>query len=321
MAASDTLAALSIVDPVVTGMIVGAPAEQPLIHERLAPITPITGVGESYTYPVFGREAMRAPLSSVRALGGASRRIRWSLSSNSGVVTEHSLYAALDEREVEAANGFDLRAEVAMIPYGQIKTEKEKALATLVMTAGNHDSNHTRNNFSFASGNVPVEIEAEAQLIKRKTGYRPNQIMIPSLVWAVVAENSYVLAKMNTYVDKIVTPERLGAMLSGVIGSQLEVIIGDSVYMDEVDVTSTGGGTAGTDIWGDGVLMQYVNPIVSKRNPSFTRMFQKPYGGTMGEVRRAVDTDNNELIFYKERYQPKICYKEAAFLWANADQA
>jgi len=319
--ASDTLAALSLVDPVVTGMVVGAPAEQPLIHERLAPITPVTGPGEGYTYPVFGREAMRSPLSSVRSIGGSSRRVRWSLSKNSGTVIEHSLYASLDERESEAANGFDLRAEVAMIPYGQVKTEKELKLATLIMDTANHATNHYRTNFSFASGNVPQEVEAEAQLIKRKIGFRPNLIMIPSLVWSVICENSYVLAKMNTSVDKIVTPERLSAMLSGVIGSQLDVVIGDSVYMDESDVDSTGGGATGTDIWGDDVIMMYVNPQVSKRSPTFCRFFQKPYGGSMGEVRRAIDHDNNELIFYKERYEPKICYKEAAFLWGNADQA
>lgn len=305
---SDILAANSIVDPVIAGLLVGAGTEQVLVGEAILPPVPVIGPGETFKYHTFGKEALRKPISSIRGVGGNSRRVRWEKDSASGKVVEHSLYASLDEREIEAENGFDVRTEVTMVPRGQVLTEKEFNLAAVAKDNDSYHADHITTDLNFGTGDIVTAYRAAGRAIKRKIGFRPGLALLSAVAFDLACENQYVIAKLGDDERKLVDEVILAKVLH-----VERVVVADSVYFDEDD--------DGTDIWGDIAGLYFVNPMRGKRNPSWGYNFYKPYGGLPWQVRRAFDTDNNELMFYKERYEPKAVFPEAAWLWENTDQA
>lgn len=316
--ANDRLQSLSVNDPVVAGLLVGRATEQPYAVPSMLPRVPVTK--ETFKYHKFGADALRKQASDKRALRGKSNEVTWSKDSGTAKVEEHSLKTGLDQREVDAAEGFDIRATAAMIPRGQILTGKEFNGATKLKTAASYAAGHTANNINWKTGDVIEEVHKQKELIKRKIGKNPNKLLLGNITYRITKVNTKVTGMLSANERKLITPQILAALFE-----VEEVVLGDSVFMGD-------DGETGEDIWGDVAILGYVNPIVAAvdptlatpalmNNPSLGYTFQFPYaGGLDWQVRRAIDEEENEWLFYKERYEHEVVFPAAGYLWENTDQ-
>lgn len=242
----DRLKALRVVDPVLTTLARGYRNAQ-FVGEMLFPIAEIEK--EAGIIPLFGTEAFRL-WATERAIRARSNV----MSTDDGdtldvVLREHDLAYPVDYRE-KAESMFNEEAKAARRVKDALDLAREAACARLAQTPATFQTGAKvalsgASQWSAGGGDPVAVIETGKEVVRSRTGIRPNTAIIGAAAYASLKFHPKLGAALGTQERKLITVEHLKALFG------LEnIAIGEALG-------AIGRDQAG-DLWGDNVTLAYV---------------------------------------------------------------
>lgn len=293
---ADRLRKLRVVDPVLTSLARGYRNAQ-YIGEHLFPVADIDK--ESGIIPLFGKEAFRL-WDTERAIRAKSNVMTADDADTLDVVLrEHDLAYPVDYRE-QAEAMFNEEAKAARRVKDAIDLGREVRAAYLAQNPSTYLSGAkvTLSGSSkwVNSGGDPIkDVEDGKEVIRQRTGMRPNTAVIGAATYASLKFHTKLAAALGSNERKLITLEHLKA-LWGVE----DIFIGEAL-------AANGAGATG-DIWGDNVVLAYVAKPGAGQNadhdtPSFGYTLRKKgmpetdkYDAEGGKVSFVRHTDIYKLV-------------------------
>lgn len=293
---ADRLKKLRVVDPVLTSLARGYRNAQ-YIGENLFPVADIDK--ESGIIPLFGKEAFRL-WDTERAIRAKSNVMTADDADTLDVVLrEHDLAYPVDYRE-QAEAMFNEEAKAARRVKDAIDLGREVRAAYLAQNPNTYLSGAkvTLSGSSkwVNSGGDPIkDVEDGKEVIRQRTGMRPNTAVIGAATYASLKFHTKLAAALGSNERKLITLEHLKA-LWGVE----DIFIGEAL-------AANGAGATG-DIWGDNVVLAYVAKPGAGQNadhdtPSFGYTLRKKgmpetdkYDAEGGKVSFVRHTDIYKLV-------------------------
>ena len=310
-----TVAQARVIDPVLSSVARGYRSPMSPIADLLFPIVPVGARGGSIIS--FGLEAFKL-YSTARAPGANIKRVQFGYTSGSFALVDYDLEGLVPvelSEESAAVPGIDAGSLAVMGVQDLMAREREYQAATLALTAGSYAST----NKVTLSGtdqwsdpaSTPINDVAEArEAVRKRTGRRPNVMVIGPAVRSSLEVNPQVLARLRggTGSDNTTKPVPTLADLSAIF--QLQVVEGDMTYHN---------GTDFVDIWGKFALLAFteVGGVRDMGRPSFGYTYQL-------RGRPAVATpyyaDNNKSWVYPvaDARAPYLVGADAGFLISAA---
>lgn len=293
---ADRLRKLRVVDPVLTSLARGYRNAQ-YIGENLFPVADIDK--ESGIIPLFGKEAFRL-WDTERAIRAKSNVMTADDADTLDVVLrEHDLAYPVDYRE-QAEAMFNEEAKAARRVKDAIDLGREVRAAYLAQNPNTYLSG-AKVTLSGSSkwvnnGGDPIkDVEDGKEVIRQRTGMRPNTAVIGAATYASLKFHTKLAAALGSGERKLITLEHLKA-LWGVE----DIFIGEAL-------AANGAGATG-DIWGDNVVLAYVAKPGAGQNadhdtPSFGYTLRKKgmpetdkYDAEGGKVSFVRHTDIYKLV-------------------------
>lgn len=293
---ADRLRKLRVVDPVLTSLARGYRNAQ-YIGENLFPVADIDK--ESGIIPLFGKEAFRL-WDTERAIRAKSNVMTADDADTLDVVLrEHDLAYPVDYRE-QAEAMFNEEAKAARRVKDAIDLGREVRAAYLAQNPNTYLSGAkvTLSGSSkwVNSGGDPIkDVEDGKEVIRQRTGMRPNTAVIGAATYASLKFHTKLGAALGSGERKLITLEHLKA-LWGV----------EYIFIGEA-LAANGAGATG-DIWGDNVVLAYVAKPGAGQNadhdtPSFGYTLRKKgmpetdkYDAEGGKVSFVRHTDIYKLV-------------------------
>jgi hypothetical protein len=243
---TDRLKRLRVVDPVLTSLARGYRNAQ-YIGEGLFPIAEMDK--EAGIIPLFGKEAFRL-WETERAIRAKSNVMTTDDADTMDVVLrEHDLAYPVDYRE-QAESMFNEEAKAARRVKDAIDLGREVRAASLAQNPNTYLSGAKivlsgSSQWSNNGGDPIKAVEDGKEVIRQRTGMRPNTATIGAAVYAALKFHTKLAAALGSNQDKLITLEHLKA-LWGI----------EHIYIGEA-LAATSSGVLG-DIWGDNVSLAYV---------------------------------------------------------------
>jgi hypothetical protein len=260
---------------------------------------------QSDKYYVYPKGAWFRNRAGIRAPSTASRRAGYVLSTDSYYCDEWAVHTGVSDemrRNADAALTPDQTA-TEFVTDG-ILLAKEIKVAALCMTAANWTSSEdVAGLWAAGAGNTfIVDMHAAIELIRERTGRRPNVLIVDASTYAQIQQEATVLDRIKYTERGIITADLLASMFK-----LEEVLVGDALE-NTADETVAGTEFAGKDIWetnankGSAFLF-YRNPSPGLRTPSAGYTFTwLPRG-----VRRWYENMSHEdIIEAFENYDVKV---------------
>jgi len=276
---------------------------------------PVSVDKQSDKYYVYGKDAFRVN-DDRRAPGTEANEINWTLSLDTYFCDGHALRHAIPDEEVQNADSvFDLEADATELVTDGILLNKEIDAANKLLDPANYDSSlvlqmgTTVAKWSdFQNSNPILDIETAKQKIHKKSGLRPNTLIISETVYNVLKVHPALL-KIYTYTQAVgvLTLEQIKMALgidNILVGSALKMGTGDNLDY----------------IWGNSAVLAYIPSKPGKRVPAigYSFMWNKDGEGAV-YVRKWYDVSRRATIIEAERYyDQKIICPTAGFLFVDA---
>lgn len=288
---ADRMKQLRVVDPVLTSLARGYSNAQ-YIGMHLFPVAEIEK--EAGIIPLFGKEAFRL-WDTERAVRAPSNVMTTDAVDTMDVVLrEHDLAYPVDYRE-QRESMFNEEAKAARRVKDAIDLGCEVACARLAQSAATYLDGAKvalsgASQWSNGGGDPIADIERGKEVIRQRTGMRPNTGVIGASAYASLKFHPKLAAALGNQERKLITLEHLKALFG------LE-----NIYIGEA-LAANGQGATG-DIWGDNMVLAYVaQPGSGQANdhdvPSFGYMLRKKgmpetdaFDGAGGKVRYVRHTD------------------------------
>lgn len=223
-----------------------------LVGSKLFPVVPVKQ--RSGTVISFGKEDFML-YNTGRAPGSDTKQVQFGYSGAKYSIESHSLEGLLPieiMQDADAVPGIDLGALYVSKTKGIMDLRLEKAQADLARDASKYPvSNKTvlsgTSQWSDYSGvSDPIkDIEAAKEAVRKSTGKRPNLVLLPAAVFAVVKQHPKVVERIKYTGRDVATPELLASLFG--VG---EVPIGEAVTADDQGNFS--------DVWGKDVVVAFV---------------------------------------------------------------
>lgn len=242
------------------------------ISTKVFPIVPVDKQSDNYaTYEVSaflkGRAGERAP--GTESVGGGFKVN----TNNSYFAKRYSYHHDLDdERRANADEPFEAEMDAVIHVTSAMMITMENIWKQKFFTTGVWSTDLTGGvNFTKWSGATsdPVnDIRTQSNLIKSKTGKRPNKLVIGADVLSALEEHPNIRDRFKYTSSESITPK----MLANVFRLD-EVIVAEAV----MDSSDDGSASAPDFIFKDAALLVYAAPKPSKRLPSggYTFVWQK----------------------------------------------
>lgn len=299
---------LRMVDPILTNIAAGYTPSY-LIGRYLFPTVKVNS--QKGRVPLFGKDSF-VLRDSNRAIRSNSNRIP--------TMDFQTIEFALQERDLEVAMDYLEEMEsYDLLQYEQklvtdllniLELEKEKTIADFVQNPDNFSSNmklvlDDTENFSGA-GSPKTIIQEGIEQVRKQTSRMPNLMIIGDDTYNLLINHPEIVSPLGN-VGKIRGDLQLIKEWFGI----KNIYIGQSVYSDD--------GRVFKDIWGDNIIIAYVDQSQSKSqyNPSYGYTFQREgmpeidsYYENGGKVKVIRATDNWTI---------KVVAPEAAFLIKNTN--
>lgn len=218
----------------------------------------------------FGREAFRR-YNTRRAPGARIGRIGVGYEGAPVQLHQEALQASTPveyQEEANAVPGIDLQQESVDVVLDVIAKEKEIQQAGVARDPGNYaDANKTvlaGNDLWDDPDSKPKQMIGDyGEVIRARTGRRPNVLMLPGKVATKLKSHANVLEQFKYTRSDSVTMADLATYFDLPL-----VVSGDAIYDDE-DGNSH-------DIWGLDVILAYVPPLAQRnmRVPSYGYTYQ-----------------------------------------------
>lgn len=252
------------VDQVLTQISVGYQNEG-LVGERLLPAVPVNK--QSDKYYIFGKEGW-LPEDDVRAPGAVAREITGAaVSTDTYYAVEHALQIPVtDEERKNADNPLSPDRDGTEIVTSKIMLGRERAIQTLVTTAGNYASSNTTtlsgtSQWNDYTNSDPIgDMRTGKRAVHSKIFREPNTLLAPYNTMSILEDHPDFLERIKYSERAIFSPELLAAILGF-----------KNVIVPGVGINSAALGQAESlaYLWGNDVLMAYVPDRPGMKLPAF----------------------------------------------------
>lgn len=260
------------INPLLTNVAVGY-TNLGFIAERVLPVVPVAN--EKFTYYKFGKDSFKR-YNTKRSIGAKAMRLDYSLSTTTGTCEEYMVEHPIDDRiRAEAQKPLDPDVQGTEICTQSLLLDYEKRVADMLTTYTNYASGMyatPSTKWDAAGATIFDDITTGQEAVRQKIGQYPNVMVVPP----VVAQKLAFASEVTDYIKNVIGLTRLERPQEG--GWQLpEVLFGMRVVVPwAVEVTSNLQQAETTaDIWGDYVLILYVEPRPAIMRPSFGYTFRR----------------------------------------------
>ena len=238
-----------------------------LIAEQIFPIIPVSK--ESDYYYVWNRDEAFRIENTLRADGAEANEVEFNVDKELYGAEEYALKTGVTDRQMENSDSvLNLKISKQKRLQDKLLIDLEMRIATLLTTEANYattnylaltgtmrfnDSGYVAAETADPTYSVESRIDVGKEAIRKQCGgLEPNVIIIPSAVAKVVKKNKTVRDLIKyTHADLLVDGD-LPPQLWG-----MKVLIPKGTYATAVEGASSQ--TMG-DIWGNNIIMLYVNP-------------------------------------------------------------
>jgi hypothetical protein len=215
----------------------------------------------------------------------------------------YSLAGTVDQREIDEASPLQnlLNDGVDEI-MSNLKVTKEKIRADLVTDVNQYDASHKATPVTKWDNNTNIasEIENYKDVVRSAIGRNPNVIVMGPTVWNGAFKFNSTLSEKIKYSEKDVLTTELIAQILEVD----KLMVGYSSFVDPETMLQS-------YIWGNSLVLAYVEPRDGKNIPTFARTFQKK---GYPNVKRWVDGADFHKYRVEDIFDNKITGKDAGFL-------
>jgi len=302
-----TLAALRIVDPVLTQLARGY-SNSGLVADKLFPLVSVTK--EAGKIPQFTKEAFKI-YNTERAIRANSNRINPTVNTSiEFVLAEHDLEYPLDYREINE-DMLNLKMRATNVVTDAIALRKEKLCAEMAQNplnfaASNKVTLAASDQFNDPTSDPITIIDSARSAVRSQIAKNPNVIVISNDVFVALKNHPSITDKVKYTQHAVITSDLLRQLL------QFDALyVASSVYEDESGDLQ--------DVWNDTVVIAYV-PEARTSNALEKRTFYEPSFGYTLQMKNypLVDTYDEKgkvkVVRNTDLFVPKIVGADAGFL-------
>lgn len=300
-----------VLDPILTAVARGYRSPKAAIANVLFPI--VTVGQRAGRILSFGQDDFKL-VSTKRAPGSNTKRVQFGYASDPFALVDHRLEGAvpveLDE-EARAVPGIDLSSNAVRRVQNVLALEREHMAATLARDASKYDAANKEtlsgtSQWSHASSDPFTDIMEGKEVIRSKTGERPNVLTVGPKALTALRTHPKVLDRLSTAADR---PPATLQQLQALFELQ-QIVEGEAVYHD---------GTQFQDVWGKDAILAFTTPA------SMQEMGSPNYGYTYQlagrpQVEEGYFDENTNTWYYptSDAYQPVFAGPAAGFLFKDA---
>lgn len=299
------------IDPILTEVARGYRSPKANVADVLFPVVDVTLRGGKIIS--FGTDDFKL-VSSVRAPGTATKRVQFGYAGESYALVDYRLEAVTPyENQEEAQNGpgIDLISVSLRKVLNVMALEREHQAATIARDANKYAASNKETlsgtgQWSHSSSDPIADILEAKEVIRQKTGERPNVLVVGPTVLTALRNHGKILDRLSTAADRPpASLQQLAALF------ELDRIVsGDAVYHD---------GSQFQDVWGKDAILAYTTPA------SMQEMGSPNYGYTYRLQDRPMVEEGYEDRGYNswinpvtDARQPVLAGPSAGFLFKAA---
>jgi hypothetical protein len=287
-----------------------------LIADLVCPRVPVDV--DAGKYYIFGTEPLKK-YKTARAPKSDPNYMERTLSTDTFSCAPHSLAGKLDDKDRKAAP-FNLRENTVQGLIEAMSIDWEIQVASLFCTYTNYASgNYGNPAIQFNSGSGPdMEklIDDASKVVRDACGVAPNTLIIPYDVAMVMKRMSQIQEQRGKGMIDLTQTEGLPPNLWG-----KKVLIAGAQY----DSAKEGQTPSFSNIWGDYMILAYINPSAGWMDMAFAKNFSL---SNANGLTRYVETEmlrssqggpfNCEHIeVFEDGRDSKIVCDKAAYLWSD----
>ncbi len=300
-----------VVDPILTAVARGYRSPKAAVANVLFPIIPVGLRGGRIIS--FGPDDFKL-VNTARAPGANTKRVQFGYASDPYALVDYRLEGvAPNEIQEEASNGpgIDVSSGAVRRVQNTMALEREKKAADLARDDARYDAANKEtlsgtSQWSHASSDPFTDIMDAKEVIRSKTGEKPNVLTLGPKVLTAVRTHPKVLDRLSTASDR---PPATLQQLQALFELQ-QIVEGEAVYHD---------GTQFQDVWGKDAILAFTTPASMQEmgSPSYGYTYQLE-GRPMVEDGYEDRNANSWIYPVTDAYQPVLPGATAGFLFKNA---
>ena len=300
-----------VIDPILSAVARGYRSLKARIADLLFPI--VTVGQRAGRIIAFGPDDFKL-VSTKRAPGANTKRVQYGYASDPYSLVDHRLEGGVPvelQEEAQAVPGIDLISTAVQRVQNTMALEREYIAAQLARNAANYPSGNKvalsgSSRWSDPASDPFTDIMEAKEVIRSKTGEKPNVLTLAPKVMTALRTHPKVLDRLSTASDR---PPATIQQLQALFELQ-QVVEAESIYHD---------GTQFQDVWGKDAILAFTTPASMQEmgSPNFGYTYQLA-------GRPAVEEgyfDNNTNTWYypvSDACQPVFAGPTAGFLFADA---
>lgn len=300
-----------VVDPILTAVARGYRSPKAAVANVLFPI--VTVGQRAGRIIAFGQDDFKL-VNTARAPGANTKRVQFGYASDSYALVDHRLEGGVPveiNEEARAVPGIDLQSNAVRRVQNVMALEREHKAATLARDASKYDAANKEtlsgtSQWSHTSSDPFTDIMDAKEVIRSKTGERPNVLTLGPKVLTALRTHPKVLDRLSTATDR---PPATLQQLQALFELQ-QIVEGESVYHD---------GTQFQDVWGKDAILAFTTPA------SMQEMGSPNYGYTYQlvgrpQVEEGYYDENTNSWYYptSDACQPVFAGPSAGFIFKDA---
>ena len=300
-----------VVDPILSAVARGYRSPKAAIANILFPI--VTGGQRAGRIIAFGPDDYKL-MSTKRAPGANTKRVQFGYASEPFSLVDHRLEGGVPvelQEEAQAGPGIDLSSNAVQRVQNTMALEREYAAGQLARDASKYPASNKEtlsgtSQWSNPASDPFTDIMEGKEVIRSKTGEKPNVLTLGPKVLTALRTHPKVLDRLTTSTDR---PPATIQQLQALFELQ-QVVEGEAVYHD---------GTQFQDVWGKDAILAYTTPASMQEmgSPNFGYTYQLA-GRPMVEE-GYLDKNTNTWYFpTTDAYQPVFAGPAAGFLFTDA---
>ena len=288
---------------------------QGLIADALSPRFMV--INESNQYYVYSKDNLRIP-TTLRADSSESNKSTFALSTATYTLEEHALHDDISDRQIRNADkAIKLDIDVTETLTGQIQLERERDVASLVMTATNWANTTSLTAAAAWSANTTVsnpilQIDSAASTILLNSGKEPNVVVVNNQTFKAIKEHISLTDRIK-YTSTDSVSEGMIAKLFSVD----KLLVGKAVQNNAEENLADSLGV----IWTDSAFVGWIEPNPGLRKVSALYTFWQSQTGVPFRVKKwreePIESDRVEV---SAMYDNQIVASDCGFLIVNTIQ-
>lgn len=244
------------------------------IAEDCVPIIPVKL--ETSKYFIYDKTRFDAP-KALRAEQADYGRVNWQPTTGTYSCNEYGLEHLIDDRERQnAIEPLNLDVDGTEIVTDMILNDREQRVSTLLTTSGSYTHSNTTNLSGLATAwdqpgtSDPIKDVAitAREAIRANSGVYPNTVILGAKVASNLEQHPVIMDRLKYNAQGGVAVSYLDALAK--IFKVDKIIVGVALKRTSNENQTDALG----DIWGNNVIVAYINPRPAIKQPTLAYMFQ-----------------------------------------------